>query len=69
MSTYMSEMMTAVQMIDYENPLEIRDVPIPEIRDEQVLVKIEASGLYHSDIHLMDGLITGLVQQFPLAPS
>jgi alcohol dehydrogenase, propanol-preferring len=57
----MSGMMIAVQIIDYGKPLEIREAPIPEIRDEEVLIKIEASELCHSDIPLMDGSITGLV--------
>src|SRR5215210_3818911 len=56
--------MTAVQMIDYIKPLEMREVPIPDIRGKEVLVKIEASGLCHSDIHLMDGSIK-IIQRFP----
>ncbi len=36
-------------------PLEIRDVPIPEPGPGQVLVKIEASGLCHTDIHAARG--------------
>ena len=36
-------------------PLEIRDVPVPEPGPGQVLVKIEASGLCHTDIHAARG--------------
>ena len=36
-------------------PLEIRDVPIPAPGEGQVLVKIEASGLCHTDIHAARG--------------
>jgi propanol-preferring alcohol dehydrogenase len=36
-------------------PLEIRDVPIPTPGPGQVLVKIEASGLCHTDIHAARG--------------
>ena len=60
----MSRTMTTVQMIDFGKPLEIREVPIPEVRGEEVLVKIEASGLCHSDIHLMDGSIR-IIPRFP----
>jgi propanol-preferring alcohol dehydrogenase len=35
--------------------LEIRDVPVPEPGAGQVLVKIEASGLCHTDIHAARG--------------
>ena len=36
-------------------PLEIRDIPTPEPGPGQVLVKIEASGLCHTDIHAARG--------------
>lgn len=36
-------------------PLEIRDVPVPTPGPGQVLVKIEASGLCHTDIHAARG--------------
>ncbi len=36
-------------------PLEIRDVPVPEPGPGQVLVKIVASGLCHTDIHAARG--------------
>jgi alcohol dehydrogenase, propanol-preferring len=36
-------------------PLEIRDVPVPAPGPGQVLVKIEASGLCHTDIHAARG--------------
>ncbi len=32
-------------------PLEIRDLPVPDPGPGQVLVRIEASGLCHTDIH------------------
>jgi propanol-preferring alcohol dehydrogenase len=36
-------------------PLEIREVPVPEPARGQVLVRIEASGLCHTDIHAARG--------------
>jgi propanol-preferring alcohol dehydrogenase len=36
-------------------PLEIREVPVPQPGPGQVLVKIEASGLCHTDIHAARG--------------
>lgn len=36
-------------------PLEIREVPVPEPAAGQVLVRIEASGLCHTDIHAARG--------------
>lgn len=63
-ATYMSRTMSAMQMIDYRKPLEIRDIPIPEVRGEEVLIKIQGSGLCHSDLHLMDGSIR-IIPRFP----
>ncbi len=39
----------------FDQPLAIEDVPIPEAGPEQVLVRIEASGLCHTDIHAARG--------------
>jgi alcohol dehydrogenase, propanol-preferring len=36
-------------------PLEIREVPVPALLPDQVLVRIEASGLCHTDIHAARG--------------
>jgi propanol-preferring alcohol dehydrogenase len=36
-------------------PLEIRDVPVPSPGAGQILVRIEASGLCHTDIHAARG--------------
>ena len=35
--------------------IEFRDVPIPEIRDDQVLVKMMRLGICGSDIHVYHG--------------
>ena len=47
--------MKAAVVHDYTRPLEIEDVPIPEPGAEQVLVRVEASGLCHTDIHAARG--------------
>jgi alcohol dehydrogenase, propanol-preferring len=39
----------------FKQPLVIEDRPIPEPGEGQVLVKIEASGLCHTDIHAANG--------------
>jgi L-iditol 2-dehydrogenase len=35
--------------------LEYKDVPMPEVKDDEVLVKVQAVGICGSDIHGMDG--------------
>ncbi|MDI3318008.1 MAG: NAD(P)-dependent alcohol dehydrogenase [Bacillota bacterium] len=53
----MARTMHAAQLVEYKKPLEIREVPVPEPRGEQVLVRIGGAGLCHSDLHLMAGEI------------
>jgi alcohol dehydrogenase, propanol-preferring len=47
--------MRAAVVTGFDQPLEIKDVPTPEPADGQVLVRIEASGLCHTDIHAARG--------------
>ncbi|MDI3298569.1 MAG: alcohol dehydrogenase catalytic domain-containing protein [Bacillota bacterium] len=49
--------MRAAQLVEYGKPLEVREVPLPEPRGEEVLVRVGGSGLCHSDLHLMKGEI------------
>ena len=42
--------MRAAVVHDFTQPLSIEDVPTPEAGDGQVLVRIDACGLCHSDI-------------------
>jgi propanol-preferring alcohol dehydrogenase len=39
----------------FNEPLEIVDLPVPDPGPEQVLVRVEASGLCHTDIHAWRG--------------
>jgi propanol-preferring alcohol dehydrogenase len=43
--------MRAAVVISFDQPLEIKERPIPEPGPGQVQVRIEASGLCHTDIH------------------
>ncbi len=47
--------MKAAVVHDFGAPLSIEDVPMPEPADDQVLVRIESSGLCHTDIHAAHG--------------
>jgi propanol-preferring alcohol dehydrogenase len=47
--------MKAAVVTDFTRPLEIQDVPIPEPGPGEVLVRIEFSGLCHTDIHAAHG--------------
>jgi propanol-preferring alcohol dehydrogenase len=47
--------MRAAVVRDFNEPLVIEDRPVPNPGDGQVLVKVEASGLCHTDIHAARG--------------
>src|SRR2546425_1833981 len=47
--------MRAMQIIEWGQPLQLRDYPTPEPTGEQVLVRVESAGVCHSDVHIWDG--------------
>ena len=54
--------MKAAVVTDFRAPLEIQDLPIPDPAAGQVLVRMETSGLCHTDIHAAHG-------DWPVKPS
>lgn len=56
--------MKSAQIIKIKEKLSIVDLPDPKPRDSQVLVRIEASGVCHSDIHLWEGGYEGAAGTF-----
>lgn len=51
----MAKMMKAAVVRQFKMPLSIEEVPVPEVGPGQILVKIEASGVCHTDLHAADG--------------
>ncbi len=47
--------MKAAVVTDFHSPLQIQDLPIPEPGPGEVLVRMETSGLCHTDIHAAHG--------------
>jgi propanol-preferring alcohol dehydrogenase len=47
--------MRAAVVRAFDQPLTVEELPVPEPGDEQVLVRIEASGLCHTDVHAARG--------------
>ena len=47
--------MKAAVVTAFDQPLQILDLPVPSPRVGEVLVRIEASGLCHTDIHAARG--------------
>lgn len=47
--------MKAAVVHAFREPLAIEDVPVPEVRSGQILVKLAACGVCHTDLHAADG--------------
>ena len=47
--------MKAAFVTEFGKPLTIGELPLPQPRDGQVLIKIEACGVCHTDVHAADG--------------
>ena len=45
--------MRAVQLVGWQQPAEVREVAKPDPRPGEVLLRVRAAGLCHSDLHLM----------------
>ena len=44
----------AFQLVAWQKPPELREVPVPEPGPGQILVKVGGAGACHSDLHLME---------------
>lgn len=53
-----------------ENPLTVEEVPVPELKDGYILVKVEACGVCRSNLHLIEGewVKYGLPSKLPIIP-
>ncbi|MDO4637505.1 MAG: alcohol dehydrogenase AdhP [Lautropia sp.] len=51
----MNKKMKAAMVYEFGKPLVIEDVEVPIPNDDQILVKIEASGVCHTDLHAAEG--------------
>ncbi len=47
--------MRAMQIVEFGEPLELREYPTPEPSGEEVLVRVTACGVCHSDLHIWSG--------------
>jgi propanol-preferring alcohol dehydrogenase len=48
--------MKAVRLVKPGQPLELQEIPIPEIGTREVLVRVKAAGVCHSDVHYRAGV-------------
>jgi len=48
--------MKAIRFVGANQPLQMQEIPLPEIGDKDVLVKVKAAGICHSDAHYRAGI-------------
>jgi propanol-preferring alcohol dehydrogenase len=58
--------MKAVQIVEIGSPLEEREVPMPDVGQQDVLVRVKAAGICHSDAHYRAG--NSPVDPLPITP-
>jgi 2-desacetyl-2-hydroxyethyl bacteriochlorophyllide A dehydrogenase len=56
--------MKAVRLVQVGQPLELQEIPVPPIGPRDVLVRIKAAGICHSDVHYRAG--TSPAEPLPL---
>ncbi len=47
--------MKTVRLIEFNKPLEMQEIPIPAIGEKDILVRVRAAGICHSDAHYRAG--------------
>ncbi len=47
--------MKAIRLVEIGKPLQEQEVPVPVVREKDVLVRIRAAGICHSDVHYRAG--------------
>jgi len=58
--------MRAVRIVEIGQPLEAQDIRVPEVGDRDVLVRVKAAGICHSDAHYRAG--NSPVGSLPITP-
>src|SRR5881227_4028544 len=48
--------MKSVRLVQVGKPLEHADIPIPQIGPSDVLIRVAAAGICHSDVHYRGGI-------------
>lgn len=51
----MAQKMKAALVHEFGKPLVVEEIDIPELPEGQVLVKVVASGVCHTDLHAAEG--------------
>ncbi|MCW1922455.1 zinc-binding dehydrogenase [Luteolibacter arcticus] len=56
-------------MHEFHKPLILEEVPVPEIKADEILVQVKAAGMCRTDVQLLDGYFRKYAEsKFPLTP-
>ena len=47
--------MKAIRLVEVNQPLQMQEIPVPVLSDYDVLVRVRAAGICHSDVHYRSG--------------
>ena len=56
--------MKSARIVEVDKPLQVQELETPKPKGSQVLIKVQSSGVCHSDIHLWEGGYEGQDGQF-----
>jgi propanol-preferring alcohol dehydrogenase len=52
--------MKAARIVKVDEPLEVQELQTPKPKGSQILIKIQSSGVCHSDVHVWEGYYEGI---------
>ena len=52
--------MQAARIVKLNEPLHVQDLQTPKPKGSQILIKIQSSGVCHSDVHVWEGYYEGI---------
>ncbi|MBV9177601.1 MAG: alcohol dehydrogenase catalytic domain-containing protein [Nitrososphaeraceae archaeon] len=52
--------MKAARIVELNEPLQVQDLQTPKPKGTQILIKIQSSGVCHSDVHVWEGYYEGI---------
>lgn len=58
--------MLAMVLEKIKEPLKLKELPVPEVKEGEILIKVEACGVCRTDLHVVDGELPH--PQLPLIP-
>jgi D-arabinose 1-dehydrogenase-like Zn-dependent alcohol dehydrogenase len=62
-----ASIMKAAVLEQAQQPMVIKDIPVPSIGDNEVLIQVRACGVCHTDLHIAEGFLSGFgLDPFPL---